>query len=284
MIIHANRYRDALVADIARRLARKRNVKIVMTRHYVGPGNPRLPYKALYPRLDAHIFVSDKARRGFLEAWRQGHTPFDPVSLLVVHNSLLLPEDFKADPLPDRSAATAMYHGRLAPGKGLETLIDALAVLAGEKVKVRLRIAGTGNPDYVDALRRRAESAGVMDRIDWTRHTPNPLELIASADFGVLPSEASEAFGLANIEYLAQGRPQVCTANGAQAEYLTEGEEALFVPPGDAPALAAAMRRLAGDADLRREMGRQASETLRRNLSWKRFSDKMTSLYLSLFE
>lgn len=284
MIIHANRYRDALIADIARRLARKRNVRIVMTRHYVAPGNPHLPYKALYPRLDAHLFVSEKARKGFLEAWRQGHTPFDPVSLRVVHNSLLLPDDFEADPLPERNAATAMYHGRLVPGKGLETLIDALGILAREKVKMRLRIAGTGNPDYVDALRRRAESAGVMDRIDWTRHTPNPLELIATADFGVLPSDASEAFGLANIEYLVQGRPQVCTANGAQAEYMTEGEEALFVPPGDAQALAEAMRRLAEDPDLRREMGLRASETLRRDLSWTSFADKMTEIYLSLFE
>lgn len=282
-IIHANRYRDALTADIARRLARKKNVRIVMTRHYVAPGKTRLPYKALYPRIDAHLFVSKCARDGFLKAWRPGRTPFDPTSLRVVHNSIFLPEEFSPAPLPDRSSATAMYHGRLAPGKGLETLIDALAILARDKVKIRLRIVGNGNPDYVDALRRRADDARVMDRIDWTRYTPDPLGLIASADFGVLPSQASEAFGIANLEYMAQGRPQVCTYNGAQPEYLSDDYDAFLVPPADAEALAEAMRKLAADSRRRFLMGGNAARTFRQKLSWNRFADTMTDIYRSLF-
>jgi glycosyltransferase involved in cell wall biosynthesis len=50
---------------------------------------------------------------------------------------------------------------------------------------------------------------------------------------------------------MSVGRPVVATGTGGSAEYLRDGENALVVAPGDAAALAAAVRRLAGDAALR---------------------------------
>lgn len=277
--IHANRYRDAQLAEWARILAKRRDVRLVVTRHYVSPGKVRIPYSKLYHNIDAHLFVSHKARQVFLSSWREGHTPFDPASLRVIHNSLLLPPGHSPAPLPDKGPVIAMYHGRLAPGKGLETLIKAMAIMAERKVKMRLRVVGTGNPDYVDGLRRMAEACGVMERIDWTRHTPDPMPLIAGASFGVLPSEASEAFGLANIEYMAQGRPQVTTTNGAQPEYLTDGHDAILISPADPIALADAMQRLAESPILRAEMGEKAWLTFSTTLSWPRFAAEMYKAY-----
>ena len=49
--------------------------------------------------------------------------------------------------------------------------------------------------------------------IDWHKHLDDPMALIPDCDFGVLPSLTEEAFGLANIEYMAYGRPQVCSSN-----------------------------------------------------------------------
>lgn len=53
--------------------------------------------------------------------------------------------------------------------------------------RMRLWIVGSGTPDYVDKLRRRALTRGVMEMIDWKRHSDNPLGLIRECDFGVLP-------------------------------------------------------------------------------------------------
>lgn len=278
-VIHTNRYRDALIADWARRLAKRPDVKLVMTRHYVGPGKTSMLYRHLYHRLDSHLFVSAKARDSFLSAWPEQHYPFNPSALYVIHNSLLLAPDHVPAPLSDSGPVVAMYHGRLSPGKGLETLIDALAIVAARKVKMRLRITGTGSPDYADALRRRAQRLGVMERIDWTRHTADPLPLIAACSFGILPSEAEEAFGLANIEYMVQGRTLITTANGAQGEYLTDGLDAIIVPPGDAPKLADAMQRLAENPGLRTSLSQEAARSFNQNLSWPRFAAKMTSVY-----
>lgn len=279
VVFHVNRYRDAVLVDLARRLARRPNVRLVATRHYVAPGKVRFPFSRLYHRIDAHLFVSEKARKAFLAAWIPGQTPFDPASLKVIHNSLLLPPGHLPAPFPEKGPVIAMFHGRLAPGKGLELLIDAMAVIAARKTKLRLRIVGTGNPDYVDSLRRRAVRLGVMERIDWTRHTPDPIPLIASCAFGVLPSQASEAFGLANIEYMAQGRPQVTTGNGAQPEYLTDGKEAFIVPTNNAEALADAMQRLAENPQLRLSMGMNAWNTFSAKISWSNFAPRMQSIY-----
>lgn len=262
---------------MARKLARRPETKVVMTAHYVRRGSDSPLYKWIYRRIDRHIFVSDIALRSFMSTWRGRRPPFDTTRMLVIHNSLNLPENHLSTDPPRQSQPTAMYHGRLAQGKGLETLLRAFAIVIDSKVKLRLRIVGTGNPDYADKLRRLADRLCIRDRIDWTRHTPDPTSYIRQSDFGVLPSSEPEAFGLANLEYMAEQRPQVCTSNGAQPEYLTDGVEAFLVPPEDPEALAAAMQRLATDQALRTEMGRNARLSFSNRLAWPAFALRMES-------
>ena len=180
---------------------------------------------------------------------------------------------------PERGPIFAIYQGTLVRGKGLETAIDALASL--RDLKLRLRIAGQGNPDYLDELRRRAMARNVMEMIDWKISPDVPDELLAQSHFAVLPSVEREGFGLPNLRVMAAGRPQICTPSGAQSEYLSDGETALFVPPADAHALATAMRRLASDATLRAEMGAAAYARYMRDLSWQSFVPKLTEIYLN---
>ena len=66
---------------------------------------------------------------------------------------------------------------------------------------------------------------------------------------------------MAMLECMGSGMPVVATQVGAIPEVISEGREGLLVPPGDAAALAAAMDRLAGDADLRLRMGAAARRT-----------------------
>ena len=171
-----------------------------------------------------------------------------------------------------------MFHGQLIPGKGMEVLIDALTHLKGSRI--RLRIVGSGTSDYVDRMRRRAIARGVMDMIDWRKHSDDPLVHIRETDFGVLPSVTEEAFGLSNAEYMLCGRPQICSSNGAQPEYITDGREGFLVTPGNTAMLAEAMRKLGADADLRHRMGERAFATFRDTLSWPHFIKLLTPLYL----
>lgn len=274
-VVHVHRYRDALTAILGRRMARRPDVRIIVTRHISGPAKDNMLRRFIYRHVDAHIFVSEFSRREFLAAWPHGRYPLDSARLHVAFNSRNIAAS--PTPEPERGAVTAMFHGTLREGKGLDTLIRAMALL--RDTRMRLRIAGTGDPDYCDTLRRLAISLGVMEAIDWCRNVPDPASLIPTCHFGVLPSSVPEAFGMANLEYMAAGRPQICTFNGAQPEYLTPMREALEVPPSDPQALADAMRRLHSDKQLRRLLGGNAAKRYSDTLSWQHFISRIDRIY-----
>lgn len=275
--IHAHGFRNAFTALLARKMAGRKDVRIVMTRHKVKKGIDSWLFRRIYRNLDAIICVSQLAADRFISTWHGKELPFPIERLHILHNSLNMAI---SAPIPhkEKGPVAAMFHGQLIPGKGLETLIDAMSLLNG--TKLRLKIVGSGAPDYVDKLRRRAIARGVMDSIDWHKHSDTPLELIAQTDFGVLPSQVEEACGMANIEYMACGRPQVCTSNGAQPEYITDGREGFLVAPANPAALAEAMRKMANDKPLRRRMGERAFISFQENLSWDKFISRLTGLYV----
>lgn len=276
VVIHAHGFRNAFTALLARKLAGRKDVRIVMTRHKVKKGLDSWLFQRIYRNLDAIICVSQLAADRFLSTWHCRDIPFPIERLHILHNSL---NENLQEPVPfkEKGPVTAMFHGQLLPGKGLETLIDAMTLLKDSRL--RLKIVGNGAPDYVDRLRRRAIARGVMDSIDWHKHSNSPLDIISQSDFGVLPSQVEEACGMANIEYMACGRPQVCSSNGAQPEYITDGREGFLVPPGNPTALADAMRKLANDKPLRLRMGERAYQTFQEKLSWDKFISRLSPLY-----
>jgi glycosyltransferase involved in cell wall biosynthesis len=79
------------------------------------------------------------------------------------------------------------------------------------------------------------------------------MQLFGDSDIFVLPTLA-EAFGIAAVEAMAAGLPVIASATGALAEIVT-AESGVLVPPGDADALAQAMRRLIDDAAACTDMG-----------------------------
>jgi glycosyltransferase involved in cell wall biosynthesis len=278
VVLHAHGFRNAFTALLARKLTGRKDVKVIMTRHKVKKGIDSWLFRRIYRNLDAMIFVSRLACDRFLSTWHNRELPFSQDKIHVIHNSLNIDP---AEPVDrtGKSPVTAMFHGPVAPGKGLEAIIDALSKLKGSRI--RMRIVGSGTPDYVDKIRRRALQRGVMEMIDWRKHSTTPLKLIEECDFGVLPSQTEEAFGLANIEYMCCGRPQICSSNGAQPEYITDGREGFLISAANASQLAEAMRKLASDPDLRRRMGERASATFRDTLSWPNFIRHLDPLYLS---
>ncbi|MCH5232294.1 MAG: glycosyltransferase family 4 protein [Muribaculaceae bacterium] len=276
VIIHAHGFRNVFTALAARRFSGKKDTKVIVTRHKVRRGVDSWILRKIYQNVDEIVFVSRAARDRFLSTWHNKILPFPTSRIHVIHNSL----NFLTSPYQKpqhQHPVTAMFHGPLKSGKGLEYLIDAMSLLKGKRI--RLKIVGSGTSDYVDKLRRRAISRGVMESIDWVKHTDNPIPLIMECDFGVLPSVDREAFGLSNVEYMAAGRPQICSSNGAQPEYITDGREGFLIPPGNAAFLAETMEKLAGNPELRENMGRLALQTFNERLSWANFISKFSIIY-----
>jgi glycosyltransferase involved in cell wall biosynthesis len=146
--------------------------------------------------------------------------------------------------------------GAVVPRKGYDVLIAALAEL--DDLPWRLTIAGdrTRDPATADRLVRDIADRRLADRVIVAGAVSDErLEaLYVGADLFVLPSRY-EGYGMGFAEAIAHGLPVIGTTAGAIPETVPAGA-GLLVPPDDAPALAAALRRLIADAG---ERGRLAA-------------------------
>jgi glycosyltransferase involved in cell wall biosynthesis len=170
--------------------------------------------------------------------------------------------------------------GAVAPHKGQDCLLDALAGLRDEPWRLSLVGPLDRDPAFVAELCRGIEHAGLADRV----RLPGPLtgaaldRAYAGADLLVLPSRG-ETYGMVVTEALARALPVVATDVGGVSEALGFAPDGarpgLLVPPDDAPALADAVRRWLSDADLRTTL-RAAAARRRETLSgWRETAERV---------
>lgn len=170
------------------------------------------------------------------------------------------------------------WAGRMIPGKGVDDLLRALALLAKEG-DARLVLAGDG-PDRA-SLVDLASSLGLTDRVEfagWVRDMP---AFWRAADIAVVPSHNFvESFGMVALEAMACARPAIVSRNGGLPEVVDEGKTGELFEPGDVNGLAIAIRAYASDETKRREHGRQAKDRAARLFG----IDRTAASYLELFE
>jgi glycosyltransferase involved in cell wall biosynthesis len=162
--------------------------------------------------------------------------------------------------------------GRLTAQKALHVAVDAVA----EVPRAQLLVRGDG-PERA-GLEAQAAGRGLGDRIRFlgpgTRE--DVLRLFAAAD-AVLLTSAWENLPHTVLEALAVGTPVIATSVGGVPEVVHDGDNGLLVPPGDAPALAAAIRRLDEDDALRRSL-RDAARPSVSHLSEERVLSQLIEL------
>ncbi len=168
---------------------------------------------------------------------------------------------------------------RLAPEKGHDVLLRALAALAGEGRQVRLDIIGDG-PERA-ALEALARQLGVASRVRFLGRRDDVPKLLGEADAFVLPS-LSEAFPLTVLEAMASGLPVVATAVGGVPEAVRDGETGLMVAPGEPGELAGALARVLDDGELARSMGRAGRRRVEELFSLEATARRHARLYRRL--
>lgn len=166
--------------------------------------------------------------------------------------------------------------GRLVYYKGFEYLIRAMA-----KVRGHLLLVGEG--PLLQKLEREAFDAGAMDRITFLGRVSQE-EVIGyyhAADVFVLPSIArSEAFGIAQLEAMACGKPVVNTRLESGVPFVSlDGVTGFTVPPADSDGLAAAINLLLDDPRLRGKFGAAAARRTRDEFSVEVMVDRTLELY-----
>jgi glycosyltransferase involved in cell wall biosynthesis len=143
---------------------------------------------------------------------------------------------------------TALFVGKLIPLQGVDVVLEA-ARLAPE---LGFRVIGSGQLDTL--LERRSPN---VEHVPWVEYEGLPEELHrAGCALGTFGTSAKAARVVPNTAFqaLACATPLVTSETPATRELLADGESALLVPAGDPAALAEALRRLAGDAELRQKL------------------------------
>ena len=194
------------------------------------------------------------------------------------------PEDVAAARARHRRGAGPVlaFAGRLVEEKGVDDLLEAVALLARDHPDVTAVVVGDGQ-DRGD-LEARAGQLGVAGRVTFTGWAP-PAEVaatLAAADVVAAPSKEApdgwvEAQGLTVVEAMAVGTPVVATRSGGVVDAVVDGVTGLLVDERAPRQLAAAVDRLTADRGLAERCAaagrRLAAEHYSREATAEAFSD-----------
>ncbi len=187
-----------------------------------------------------------------------------------------------SDAMPDVAGAGGpgplriLFLGRVGARKGVPELVEALHAIS-DLADWRAVIAGDGD---VAETRQRIEALGLSSRVDvpgWAG-PDEARALLRSSHILVLPS-FDENLPMSVIEGMSAGLAVIATPVGAVEDIVRDGETGLLVPPGDAPALAAALRRVVTDAPLRIRLGKTARDFHRTNLDMADYVGRLAAIW-----
>jgi glycosyltransferase involved in cell wall biosynthesis len=201
----------------------------------------RLAKRLTSRRVDRHVGVGERTSREV-----ESLVGLSAGSVRTVHNGV---PDIAVEPMPRaRPGPIVGAAGRLEPQKGFDVLLRAFR----EVDDATLVLIGDGSER--EQLQSLARGLELDERIVWIGWSADVRSYLPAFDVFVLPSRF-EGFPLVVLEALLAETAVVATDVGSVREAVRAEETGLLVPPDDAFALAAAMRRLLGDADLRRSLG-----------------------------
>jgi glycosyltransferase involved in cell wall biosynthesis len=264
-LIHAHTPRSALVGRLAASLAR-----VPMVYHVHSPAS-RDTTRRLRNRINATIerWSLRGARRlipvssslaGHLEALGVAHS-----RIRVVPNGVPSRQPAWRRP-PPRGLWTLGTVALFRPRKGVEVLLDALAILNREQLPVRLRAVGSFETDgYAASIEDRVARLGLADLVHWTGFQSDIAGELAAMDLFVLPSLFGEGLPMVVLEAMAAGVPVVATSVEGVPEAVRDGRDGVLARPGDPEDLARAIARVVrGDLNWERlrdsALARQAAD------------------------
>lgn len=164
----------------------------------------------------------------------------------------------------DAHSAVFGFIGRVVREKGILELIEAFSLVITQYESARLMIiGGTLESDRDKSTAKKAmkliKKHNLIDRIDFLGFRDDIPQLLSAIDIFVLPSYR-EGMPRSIIEAMMSGKPVIATNIRGCREEVVHGETGLLVSPKNVEELAEAMKYLASNPDLAREMGRKGRE------------------------
>ncbi|WP_018086546.1 glycosyltransferase family 4 protein [Desulfurispora thermophila] len=230
------------------------------------------------------IAVSENLRRELIEREK-----LPPHKVVCIHNGIepgrFLEDQRRPDMKQDwgLSGASVVLGtvARLAPQKGLSTLLKAFALLYGQMAGENdLRLVLVGDGPLMSELRALAGELGIGERVIFTGMRRDIPQLMHCFDIFVLPS-LTEGLPLTVLEAMAAGLVVVASRVGGIPEAVWDGQTGFLVPPGDEAALAEKLRYLVQQPELRCRMGEAGRMRVLEEFTAQSMVQKTEQLYFT---
>lgn len=169
---------------------------------------------------------------------------FAPQRITVVYNGVPALARLPERPCPQGNwniGVVALFR----PRKGIEVLLQALALLKQQGVRFTLHAIGNFEDcEYQRQIQGYAAELGLTDDVRWHGFVQDVTAELVRLDMLVLPSLFGEGLPMVVLEAMAAGLPVVATDVEGVGEAIRHGQEGILVPPGDPLSLANGIRLL----------------------------------------
>ncbi len=251
---------------------------VVSTKHNPDPfrAGPFRMVERLLARRAARLIAISRAVARFYE--EQVGVP--AAKLAVVHYGLdALPPAWRQEPapFPGEGARLLLCVSRLEPQKGVDTAVQALALVRRREPAAVLAVLGEG-PER-PRLERLARHLGLDGAVILPGRVGDVAAWYRRAEMLVHPARW-EGFGLAMLEAMLCGIPVVASSVGGIPDVIKSGENGLLVRAGNAIEISEAVRILYRNQELRSIMGKKARETIQTKYNVKDWITKIEEEYL----
>lgn len=188
--------------------------------------------------------------------------------------------------LPDLDTPILLFVGRIERLKGIDTLLESVAVVSrtcsGRDLKV-LIVGGGGQTEEENAELKRVvqlyRDLNLEEQVEFVGSKPQEMLPLyySAADITVMPSHY-ESFGMVAIESMASGTPVIASNVGGLSFTVKDGETGFLVPEENHFALAEQVHTLLKNPDLRLRMGEQAARHASQ-YAWRNIAEQMVEVY-----
>jgi len=172
--------------------------------------------------------------------------------------------------------------GRISRWKGQEHFLEGAAEIHKNFPETKFLIVGNPYPgeEYrMKKLQNQIESIGLKGHTFLTGFRSDIIEVLASFDIFILPSQWPEPFGLVILEAMAMEKPVVATNHGGPRDIVLDGITGYLVPPQDISQMVSALTKLIEEKDLRISMGKNGRKRAAQTFTLERQMSALNKIY-----
>jgi glycosyltransferase involved in cell wall biosynthesis len=243
-------------------------------------------HRWIYRRVNCAIAISEVIRKNLIQT-----TPLKEEQIILLHNGVDLsrfnPKLYnrtkarKELNLLDTDFVFGMI-SRISPGKGHEDVIRATVKVIQKNKNVKIVFVGASEVKekyYEEKLHSLIKHTNLNDKIIFTGFRKDIPELLSGFDAFLFPSRA-EAFGIALIEAMAMGKPNIVCLTDGVIDIVHENETSLAFNRGDIDRLSEHMLSLIGDSELRDKLSVN-SLSRAQDFSMENYRKKINEIYFN---